>query len=135
MPLIMADHGIPYTATATISHLEDYAKKLGKAKEVKDGLVYIHLFSPCYTGWRAAEDRSVEISRMAVDTNYFPLWEYERGEYRFTYQPKNPLPIQEFTKIMGRFRHLTEPDMKELQKMVDDRYKLIESLTKLKAGA
>jgi len=133
MPLIMADHGIPYTATATLSHLEDYARKLEKAKEVKDGLVYIHIFSPCYTGWRAAEDSSVEISRMAVETNYFPLWECERGEYRLNYVPKNRLPIQEFTKTMGRFSHLKEDDFEALQKMVDDRFSLIESLTKLKA--
>jgi phenylglyoxylate dehydrogenase beta subunit len=132
MPLIMADHGIPYTATATVSHLEDYARKLVKAKEVKDGLVYIHIFSPCYTGWRAPEDSSVEISRMAVETNYFPLWECERGEYRFTYRPENPLPIQEYTKLMGRFSHLKERELAELQKMVDARFNQIEYLTKLK---
>lgn len=132
MPLIMADHGIPYTATATLSHLEDYAKKLEKAKQVKDGLVYIHLFSPCYTGWRAPEDSSVEISRMAVETNYFPLWECERGEYRLNYQPKNPLPIKEYTKLMGRFRHFTEKELEESQKIVDTRFSHIESLTRMK---
>lgn len=133
MPLIMADHGIPYTATATVSHLEDYARKLTKAKQTKDGLVYIHVFSPCHTGWRAAEDSSVEISRMAVETNYFPLWECERGEYRLNYIPKNRLPIQEFTGLMGRFGHLKEKDIREFQKMVDDRFSLIESLTRLKS--
>ena len=132
MPLIMADHGIPYTATATLANIEDYAMKLEKAKQVKDGLVYIHVFSPCYTGWRAAEDSSLEISRMAVETNYFPLWECERGEYRLNYTPKERLPIEEFTKTMGRFNHLREADMVEFQKMVDDRFSLIESLTKLK---
>jgi phenylglyoxylate dehydrogenase beta subunit len=135
MPLIMADHGIPYTATATISHLEDYAMKLTKAKQVKDGLVYIHIFSPCYTGWRAAENSSVEISRMAVETNYFPLWECERGEYRINYTPKDRLPIQEFTKLMGRFSHLKEKELQEFQKIVDDRFSLIESLTRLKTKA
>jgi pyruvate/2-oxoacid:ferredoxin oxidoreductase beta subunit len=132
MPLIMADHGIPYTATATVSHLEDYARKLEKAREVKDGLVYIHIFSPCYTGWRAAEDSSVEMCRMAVETNYFPLWECERGEYRLNYVPEHPLPIEEFTRLMGRFSHLREDQMKAFQKMVDDRFNLIESLTRLK---
>ncbi|MFC2021139.1 4Fe-4S dicluster domain-containing protein [Chloroflexota bacterium] len=135
MPLIMADHGIPYTATATVSHLEDYAKKLTKAKQVKDGLVYIHVLSPCYTGWRSPEDSSVEISRMAVETNYFPLWECERGEYRLTYMPKNKQPIEEFTKLMGRFSHLKEADIEKFQKMVDTRFSLIESLTKLEAVA
>ncbi len=132
MPLIMADHGIPYTATATLSHLEDYAEKLEKAKQVKDGLVYIHIFSPCYTGWRSPEDSSVEISRMAVETNYFPLWECERGNYKLNYQPKNRLPIEEFVKTMGRFSHLKDEDISTFQKMVDDRFYLIESLTKLK---
>jgi len=132
MPLIMADHGIPYVATATVSHLEDYARKLTKAMEVKDGLVYIHILSPCPTGWRAPEDSAVELSRIAVETNYFPLWEAERGEFRLTYRPKNPLPIQEFTNLMGRFSHLTEKELAELQKMVDSRFKLIESLTELR---
>lgn len=132
MPLIMAAHGIPYTATATVSHLEDYAKKLTKAKQVKDGLVYIHIFSPCWTGWRADENSSVEISRMAVETNYFPLWECERGEYRFNYTPRQPLPIQNFTRLMGRFDHLKDGDIEMFQKMVDDRFSLIESLTRLK---
>lgn len=130
MPLIMADHGIPYTATATVSHLEDYAKKLQKAKMVKDGLVYIHLFSPCYTGWRAAEDSAVELSRIAVETNYFPLWECERGKYNLTYQPRIRLPVSEFTKLSGRFRHLGEEQIAEFQDMVDVRMGLIESLAR-----
>ncbi len=132
MPIIMADHGIPYTATATVSNLEDYARKLTKAKQIKDGLVYIHLFSPCWTGWRGEEDGSVEVSRMAVETNYFPLWECERGEYRLNYTPKHRLPIQEFTKLMGRFNHLKENDIEAFQEMVDKRFNLIESLTRLK---
>ncbi len=131
MPLIMADHGIPYTATATVSHLEDYARKLEKAMQVKDGLVYIHIFSPCYTGWRSPEDSSVEISRMAVETNYFPLWECERGEYRLNYRPENPLPLQEFTSLMGRFQHLKKPELEQFQQIVDRRFKLIEGLTRL----
>ena len=135
MPLIMADHGIPYTATATLSHLEDYAQKLEKAKQVKDGMVYIHVFSPCYTGWRSPEDSSIEISRMAVETNYFPLWECEEGEYKLNYRPKNRLPIEEFTKTMGRFNHLKEDDLSQIQNIVDERFSLIEALTKLKVQA
>ncbi len=128
MPLIMADHGIPYTATATVSHLEDYAKKLQKAQQIKDGLAYIHVFSPCYTGWRAAEDSAVELSRAAVETNYFPLWECDRGQYRLTYRPKYVRPIKEFAQLMGRFSHIDEAEMKNFQLMVDERMKLIESL-------
>ena len=131
LPLIMADHGIPYVATASISHPLDYARKLEKAKKVKDGLVYIHIFSPCYVGWRAADDSAIEISRMAIETNYFPLWEYERGTYRFTYLPEKPKPIGEFTKLMGRFQHLNEEGIMALQRMVDERFNKIKALTLL----
>ncbi len=135
MPLIMADHGIPYTATATMSHPLDYARKLEKARQVKDGLVYIHIFSPCYVGWRAPEDSALEMSRMAVETNYFPLWECDHGEFDFTYLPERQRPIQDFTRLMGRFQHLKEPDVAEFQDMVNNRFKQIDALTKLGKGA
>jgi len=128
MPLIMAFHNIPYTATAAISHLEDYAQKLTKAMAVKDGLVYIHLLTPCPTGWRAPTDSGIEMARMAVETNYFPLWEAEDGKFRFTHQSKQVKPIREFTKMMGRFSHLTEDDLGSFQRAVDERMALLNRL-------
>jgi len=132
MPLIMADHGIPYTATATISHPLDYARKLEKAKQVKDGMAYIHIFSPCYVGWRAPEDSAIEMSRMAVETNYFPLWECEHGKFNLTYVPQKPRPVEEFTRLMGRFQHLQAEGAAALQEMVDNRYSQIKALTDIK---
>ena len=51
LPMIMLTHGVPYVATCTMAYPEDYARKLTKAMQVKDGLSYIHIFSPCPTGW------------------------------------------------------------------------------------
>ncbi len=131
IPLIMAYHGIPYVATASIAHLEDYAQKLVKAQSVKDGMAYIHLFCPCPTGWGAEMDSAIELSRMAVETNYFPLWEAENGKLRLTYTVTTVKPIREFTTMMGRFRHATEFELNELKDMVDARYALIEALSTL----
>lgn len=127
MPLIMAAHNIPYVATAAISHPEDYARKLTKAMAVKDGLAYIHLFSPCPTGWRARTEDTIEICRLAVETNYWPLWEAEHSRFRFTYPMEKPRPIREFTRMMGRFSHLDDQGLEELQGLVNERYKLIAS--------
>jgi pyruvate/2-oxoacid:ferredoxin oxidoreductase beta subunit len=118
-----------------MSHPLDYARKLEKARQVKDGLVYIHVFSPCYVGWRAPEDSALEMSRIAVESNYFPLWECERGEFSFTYLPDKPRPIGDFTRLMGRFQHLKEADVAAFQSMVDKRFQHIEALTGLKSGA
>lgn len=132
MPLVMAFHGIPYVATATVAFLEDYFQKLAKAKEaVKEGLVYIHLLVPCPTGWRAPADSVIELSRMAVETNYFPLWETEGGKFRLTYRPREPKPVREFTKMMGRFSHLDGDGLQKLQEFTNSRFALIEALTRI----
>ncbi|MFC1980322.1 thiamine pyrophosphate-dependent enzyme [Chloroflexota bacterium] len=128
MPLIMAFHGIPYVATASIGHPEDYAQKLTKALAVKDGMSYIHVLSPCPPGWRARIHSAIEMCKMAVETNYFPLWEAEMGKFRLTYQVNNPQPIQKFTKMMGRFSHLDEDRLSILQEFVDERLALIKSM-------
>lgn len=132
VPLLMAMHGIPYTATATIAYLEDFAQKLLKAKEaLKDGLAYIHLLNPCATGWRAPNDSVIHLSRMAVETNYFPLWEAEKGKVRLTYTVKKTKPIEEFTKLMGRFSHLSKDQIKQFQEIVDSRFAFIRALTEI----
>lgn len=129
MPLIMAMHGAVYVATATLSHLEDFAKKLLKAKEKKDeGFVYIHVFAPCLMGWRIEPDSSIEVCRAAVRTNYFPLWEAESGKFRLTHEVASPKPVTELTKLMRKFSHLKEDGLAELQKTADERYALIKSL-------
>lgn len=131
MPLLMALHdGVSYAATATIGFLKDYSQKLEKAAKVKDGLVYIHLFSPCPVGWRAAEENSIDICRAAVDTNHFPLWEAEKGVFRMTHEVNNPKPIEEFTRLTNRYAHLGQEDLQILQKSADSRYALIQKLAR-----
>jgi phenylglyoxylate dehydrogenase beta subunit len=131
VPLIMAFHGIPYAATASPAFLEDYAKKLTKALSIKNGLAYIHLIIPCNTGWRFPPERSIELARIAVETNLFPLWEAENGQFRLTYRPKRARPIKDYTNLQGRFSHLEHEELNELQKEADWGFSLIENLTKL----
>jgi len=128
MPLIMLAHEIPYVATANLAYLDDFVQKLTKAMTVKDGLSYIHLFSPCPVGWRASPDSGIAISRLAVETNYFPLWEAENGQARLTKEISHPKAIQEFTKLMGRFSHLQEDDLKTIQELVNHRFDTIKSI-------
>ena len=129
MPMIMLMHRPRYMATATLSHLEDFAKKLTKAKElVKEGFVYLHVFSPCPVGWRIDSNRVIEVCRTAVRTNYFPLWEAEYGEPKMTVSVANPKPVTELTKLMRKFSHLDENGLAELQQIVEDRYELLKNL-------
>jgi pyruvate/2-oxoacid:ferredoxin oxidoreductase beta subunit len=129
MPMIMLMHKPRYMATATVSHLEDFVKKLQKAKEMcKEGFVYLHLFSPCPVGWRIDSSKVIEVCRTAVRTNYFPLWEAENGKPVITVQVANPKPVSEFTKMMRKYSHLKEDGLAALQKEVDERYALLKTL-------
>jgi pyruvate/2-oxoacid:ferredoxin oxidoreductase beta subunit len=129
MTMIMLMHQPVYMATATLSHMEDFIKKLQKAKAAaKEGFVYLHVFSPCPVGWRIDSDKVIEVCRTAVRTNYFPLWEAEDGKPRITVEVANPKPITEFTKLMRKFSHLKEDGLAELQRQVDDRYRLLKNL-------
>ncbi len=58
------------------------------------------------------------MGRLAVETNYYPLYEVRNGQYRITYMPKN-LPVAEYLKIQGRFRHLGAEEIEKVQKEVD----------------
>jgi phenylglyoxylate dehydrogenase beta subunit len=136
LPLVMAMHDLPYVATATLSHLEDYAKKLVKARaKAKEGFVYLHVFCPCVVGWRIPTDSSIQVCREAVRTNYFPLWEAEEGVFRVTHPVKDPRPISGLTEILGKFKHLRDEEVAILQEQVDKRFQMLAALCAGSAGS
>jgi len=118
---IMAAHYNPYSATATIGFPQDLQRKIIKAKGIR-GTKFIHLLSPCPTGWRMASDLSPEISILAVETNIFPLYEVEDG-VRFTinHEPRR-LPVEKYLLKQGRFQHIQENEIKRVQREVDDEW-------------
>ncbi len=127
--MLIAEHGCAYAATANPAYMKDFKEKLKKAVDAtKHGFAYIHVISACPTGWKAPGDKAIEMSRMATQTNYYPLWEAEYGEFRFTVNVKDPKPITEFTKYMKRFAHLNEEEIAALQKAVDTNYRHVARL-------
>lgn len=116
---IVAAHGIPYAATATIAFPEDLIMKVKKAKEIK-GTKFLHLLSPCVIGWKIESGHTVKVSRLAVETNIFPLYEIFDGEkWVISRKPEQPKPTEEYLKIQGRFSHLAKEDIGIIQKNTD----------------
>lgn len=124
VPAIAAAHAIPYVATASPAYYLDLMNKAKKAAMIK-GPSYLHIYSPCPTGWRLAPERAVEISRLAVQTNIFPLYEVVDGRYILTKEIKKPKPVEEYMKLQGRFRHLDKKTIKEIQDRVDREYEAL----------
>jgi len=130
MPMIMAMHDIPYVATASLSHLEDLAKKLKKAqqKSKEEGFCYLHVFAPCVPGFKIGMDMGIQVCRKAVQTNYFPLWEAEYGKFTITQKVNKPKPVSELLNLAGKFKHLKEDKVDELQAFVDHRFSILKTL-------
>lgn len=115
---ILAAHKTPYVATANVAFLPDLMEKVRKAVTYK-GTKFLHILSPCPPGWRIASDESIEVARLATETNVFPLYEVLNGEeYRVTVEPK-ARPISDYLNRQGRFRHLLPEEVDALQKRTD----------------
>lgn len=116
---ISISHGIEYAATASVAYWNDYMTKVKKALEVK-GPSVIHVLAPCPRGWRHEPADTVKIAKLATQTLYFPIYEFDKGTYMLNIKVPNPLPVEEFLKIQGRFSHLFKPEFSnEIQKIQD----------------
>ncbi|WP_038055896.1 pyruvate synthase subunit PorB [Thermodesulfobacterium hydrogeniphilum] len=123
---IVVAHNIPYAATASPAYPTDLMNKVKKAALV-NGPAFIHVFSPCPTGWGCKGEDSILLAKLAVETKVFPLYEVIDGKY-IVKRITKPKPVEEYLKLQRRFRHLTSEQIEYIQKRVDEEY---EKLIKL----
>lgn len=129
MPEIAAAHKIPYVATACPSYPIDLVQKVRKAANI-EGPAYIHILSVCPTGWRSAPELSIKLGRLAVETGIFPLYEVEHGKYHLSIEFPKLKPVKEYIKLQGRFRHLTDEMIEEIEKRVHEEYEILKEKSK-----
>jgi pyruvate ferredoxin oxidoreductase beta subunit len=130
MPAIAVAHNIPYVATASPAYFLDLMNKVKKAALVK-GPAYIHIYSPCPTGWGSAPERSIEFAKLVVETRVFPLYEVIEGRYIMSRRITKPKPVQEYLKGQRRFRHLDEEHIAHIQQRVNADYEKLVRLSEM----
>ena len=86
MTAVMAAHGIPYVAQAAPSRWRDLMQKTRKAVDC-GGPAFMNVLASCNRGWRHGTDETIELTQLAVDTCYWPLFEVVDGEWRLSYRP------------------------------------------------
>lgn len=123
---IIAAHDIPYVAQTTfIKNLKDLHTKSERAIYTK-GAAFLNVMAPCPRGWRYPAENIMEVCKMAVETCYWPLFEVVEGKWILNYKPKEKLPVEEFLRLQGRFKHLFKPGNEYLieafQREVDRRW-------------
>jgi pyruvate/2-oxoacid:ferredoxin oxidoreductase beta subunit len=122
MAEIMRAHEVPYMATASVGYPKDFLRKAEKARDT-DGFRYLHVFAPCPTGWRHDPALTIEMARKAVESGMWTLYEAEYGEITNVYTPKKKIPVKDYVRGQGRFRHFTEAMVDELQRYADRKWK------------
>jgi pyruvate ferredoxin oxidoreductase beta subunit len=128
MAAIAVAHNIPYVATACSSFPFDLMEKVKRASEIP-GPAYVHILSVCPTGWRIQPQDAIKYGRLAVDSCVFPLYEVVHGKYRLTYRPQRIIPVREYLGGQGRFRHLTDKEIEQIQIMTSSDYQKIVKLS------
>ena len=120
LPFIVAAHRA-YTATANVAFPQDLANKVKKSLDF-NGPSYIQVFSPCPTGWHHPTEQSIDIAKLAFNTNIYPLYEIENGIIKISRKPTQQVPVEEYLNRQGRFKHLTKEDIADIQKHVDSNW-------------
>lgn len=124
---IMVAHNIPYMATATTGYPDDLARKVARAMEIKGGLRFIVVLTPCLAGWGIPDNAGPKTSRLAVESGIFPLYEVENGQdYTLNYGPKDRT-VADYVTQQKRYSHLSTDEIGLLQKEVDQNWARLQS--------
>lgn len=122
---IVEAHNIPFVAQAATAFDQDYMGKVKFGLNI-NGPAFINVISPCRLGWGHPANMAVELSKLAVETCFWPIYEIRNGRFRLNHHPKEKKPIEDFIRYQKRFSHMTDPknkkDLCKLQKIVDDEW-------------
>lgn len=126
--LMLMFSGAEYVATASTSHPQDLERKIKDA--VTRLPAFIQILTPCNPSWGYDDDKGIEVSRLAVNSGMWPLFEWKDGNFRRQNIPKKAT-VREYAASQRRYSHLTRADLQSMEEYVSD---LDGMLSKLQAG-
>ena len=133
---IMAAHRVPYAATLSLAHPDDAMRKLRMALEMP-GFRFVHLLSPCPTGWKSEPADGVELIRLAVRSGLYPVYEVFDGRRVVINVEPDPdreaadAALATWTELQGRFR-TTAADPADVRHSIDQQWHYLRQLASLK---
>jgi pyruvate ferredoxin oxidoreductase beta subunit len=120
MTAIAVAHGVPYAAQAVACDWFDLSRKAQQAAAA-DGPAFLNVLTDCPVGWGHEPRLQLDVLRAAVESRFWPLYEVVGGEYRLTYEPEHPVPIEEWLRPQKRFAHLLRPENRALVERIQQR--------------
>ena len=125
MIAIALAHGLKYVAQSTAGFPDDITNKVKKALSTP-GPSYIQILSPCIPGWKINTNEALMFGKLAAQTALYPLLEYTDGKLSASNIKQNfkAKAVEEYLKKQGRFKHLQDAQIQEIQKLANDNINL-----------
>jgi pyruvate/2-oxoacid:ferredoxin oxidoreductase beta subunit len=122
---IMAAHDIPFAATASTGYPDDLVRKVQMARSIQ-GFKFLHIHTPCPTGWRFQPDDAVNVARLAVKARIHPLYHVLEGQRYIIDIDPDPVPVEAYLETQGnRLLSLDSTEVAAIQKEVDRRWRTL----------
>jgi pyruvate ferredoxin oxidoreductase beta subunit/2-oxoisovalerate ferredoxin oxidoreductase beta subunit len=120
---IMAAHRVPYAATLSLAHPEDLMRKVRMALDMK-GFRFLHILSPCPTGWKSEPAEGIDLVRMAIRAGLYPVYEVWDGRrYKINVEPEmSEDALKEYFSLQGRFKK-TKINLAEVRAAITENFK------------
>jgi pyruvate ferredoxin oxidoreductase beta subunit len=117
---IAVAHHIPYVGQGAASHWYDLSRKAEQAGRA-EGPAFLNVLTDCPVGWGHEPRDGFDLLDHAVESRFWPLYEVVDGDYRLTYEPERPVPVETWLRGQKRFAHLlAAPELvAEIQNRVD----------------
>ncbi|MFH1746421.1 MAG: thiamine pyrophosphate-dependent enzyme [Planctomycetota bacterium] len=123
---IMAAHRVPYAATLSLAHRDDFLRKVKRARQTP-GFRFLLLLSPCPTGWKSEPTESVELIRAAVGSGLFPVYEvFDGARYRINVRPDGT-PLEDYLSRQRRYKSETI-DVEEIKSQIRSQWAYLEAM-------
>lgn len=125
---VMAGHRIPYAATLSVAHRDDFLRKIRTARQIS-GFRFLVMLSPCPTGWKSEAEESVDLVRHAVGCGLFPLYEVFDGiRYRINARPDGT-PLEMYASRQRRYRG-SHVDLETIRRRIDEQWQYLNAMAR-----
>lgn len=125
---VMAGHRIPYAATLSVAHRDDFLRKIRTARQIS-GFRFLVMLSPCPTGWKSEAEESVDLVRHAVGCGLFPLYEVFDGiRYRINARPDGT-PLEMYASRQRRYRG-AQVDLEKIRRRIDEQWHYLDAMAR-----